>query len=115
MNNMIILMIFGVFISSISQVLLKKSANNNSKQSIVKQYLNPYVIIGYGLLGIAMLIPLYAYTVLELKYGAVIESLGFVFILILSVVFLKEKATYKRIIGNILIIAGVIIFGMNFS
>ena len=109
----ILLMVCGVFISSISQILLKKSAVKNGEGGFVKQYLNKYVIGGYLLLFIAMLIPLYAYTVLDLKYGAVIESLGYVFVMILSALFLKEKITKKKLLGNIIIITGVLIFTLN--
>lgn len=100
-----------MFISSISQILLKKSAVINVDATGFKaQYMNKYVIIGYLLLFVAMLIPLYTYQFVELKYGAVIESLGYVFVMILSSLFLSEKITRKKLIGNIVIIAGVILF-----
>jgi len=107
----ILLMVGGVFISSISQILLKKSAVIvGDKATWRAQYLNWYVAVGYGLLFIAMLIPLYAYRFVELKYGAVLESLGYAFVMILSALFLGEKITRKRLMGNVLIIAGIVVF-----
>lgn len=110
-----LLMVGGVFISSISQILLKKSANKvNPDDSFLSQYLNPYVIMGYGLLFVAMCIPFIGYRYVDLKYGAVVESLGYVFIMILSAIFLHEKITSRKLVGNIIIIVGVIVFSFPF-
>ena len=107
-------MAIGVFISSISQILLKKGAKKNiEEKSFFKQYFSKYVIGGYLLLFSAMFMPLIAYSVVSLKYGAVIESLAYVFVMVLSALFLKERITKKKLIGNIMIIGGVIFFGMN--
>lgn len=104
----------GVFIATIAQILLKKSAEKNiDVKSFKEQYINKLVIVGYLLLFISMLIPLYTYQFVPLKYGAVIESLGYAFIMILSAVFLKEKITKKKLLGNVLIIVGVIIFSVK--
>lgn len=108
-------MVVGVFISSISQVLLKISANKNAEtKGLLKQYVNPFVIIGYALFAVAMVIPLIAYKYIDFKYGAVIESLAYFFIMFLSFFILKEKITKYKIIGNIMIIAGVIVFSSDF-
>ena len=110
----LLMMAGGVFISSISQILLKKSAEKNIDATGFKeQYLNKLVIIGYFLLFIAMLIPLYTYQFVPLKYGAVIESLGYVFIMVISAIFLKEKITKKKLLVNLIIVAGVIIFNLR--
>lgn len=110
----LLIMACGVFISSVSQILLKISAEKNiGAKGFKAQYLNKFVIIGYLLLFIAMLIPLYVYQFIPLKYGAVIESLGYVFVMILSAVVLREKITKRKLIGNLLIVAGVIIFSLK--
>ena len=110
----LIIMACGVFIASVSQILLKISAERNVGATGFKaQYLNKFVIIGYALLLISTLIPLYVYQFIPLKYGAVIESLGYVFVMILSAVILREKITKRKLIGNLLIVAGVIIFSLK--
>ena len=112
--NYFLMMAGGVFISSISQILLKKSALVNvDSMSFKAQYLNKLVVGGYALLFIAMLIPLYVYRFIELKYGAVIESLGYVFVMILSSLMLEEKITKKKLAGNVLIIIGIALFSSN--
>ena len=54
-------MFLSVVIASISQVLLKKSTFN-TYDTVVREYLNPYVISGYGLLFLSMLLTVYAYS-----------------------------------------------------
>lgn len=112
--NYLLMMAGGVFISAVSQILLKTSAQKNiSAKGFKAQYLNRWVISGYALLFLAMLIPLYTYQFVPLKYGAIIESLGYVFVMLLSAFFLKEKITKRKLIGNLLIVAGVIIFSLK--
>ena len=61
----LLIMACGVFISSVSQILLKISAEKNiGAKGFKAQYLNKFVIIGYLLLFIAMLIPV-SYTHLD--------------------------------------------------
>ena len=109
-----LMMAGGVFIASISQIMLKKSALANADAMGFKaQYINKLVIGGYALLFIAMLIPLYVYQFIELKYGAVVESLGYIFVMILSSLILREKITKKKLAGNILIIIGIALFSSN--
>jgi drug/metabolite transporter (DMT)-like permease len=110
--NDLLLMLLGVLISSFSQILLKKSAQKASSYWLA-QYLNPYVIAGYGLLGAAMLIPLYIYQFVDLKYGAIIETLGYATVMILSALLLKERITKKKLLGNLLIVAGVLLFNAS--
>ncbi len=100
----------GSLIASVSQVLLKKSAKK-SYSSLIREYLNPYVIIGYGLMVLSTLCGVVAYHMgVPYKNGVMLESVGFVLVLIFSKVFFGESITPKKILGNILIIAGMIVF-----
>lgn len=100
--------LFSVLIASISQVLLKKSA---MKQYDYKwgDYLNPYVICGYGLLFGSMFLTIFAYRGVDLKTGPVIESVSYIYVAVLSAIFLKEKINKRKKIGLIVIMIGVII------
>lgn len=104
--------LFSVFLSCISQTLLKKSALKNWP-TYVKEYCNILVISGYGILILCTFLTIYMYTGMELKYGAVIESTGYIIILFISKYFFDEKITLKKIVGNIIIIIGIIIFHFN--
>lgn len=104
-----ILYLISVTIAAFSQLLLKKSANR-THESLLKEYLNPYVIGGYGLLVMSMLLTIGAYRGLAYKNGPIIESLGYVLVMLLSGIFLKEKVTARKIAGTALILAGILVF-----
>ena len=101
-----------VFISSVSQILLKKSAAKSYKNKI-REYLNPYVIIGYMLFFGCTLISMYALKVVPLSMAPVLESFGYVFVAVLSFLFLREKFTRRQLIGSALIILGIIVFSIQ--
>lgn len=111
MNNTsyYILYLISVTIAAFSQLLLKKSANR-THESLLKEYLNLYVIGGYGLLVVSMLLTIGAYRGLAYKNGPIIESLGYVLVMLLSGIFLKEKITARKIAGTALILAGILVF-----
>jgi len=107
----LLLFLFSVFIASFSQILLKKSANRNHN-SRIREYLNKYVITAYFIFFISTILTIIAYKGVELKYGPIIESVGYIFILIMGKMFLNEKITKKKILGILLIIIGVCIFSL---
>jgi drug/metabolite transporter (DMT)-like permease len=104
-------MLLSVTVASISQILLKKSTFN-SYNSVIREYVNPFVIGGYGMLVISMFLTVYAYSGMEYKNGPVIESLGNVFVLILSYFAFGEKISSKKLVGIALIIIGIVIFNV---
>ena len=89
MSKYIILLVLAVVVSSVSQIILKKSAS--------KTY-NSTVLVVLGLKGVPY------------KNEPIIESLGYIFVMILSNRILKEKITKKKLIGNLLILIGIIIY-----
>lgn len=109
-NPYILLIFLSVAIAAVSQVLLKKAAGKHYGSKL-REYANPWVMGGYGLLLATTLINIYAYSKgVQLKSGAIIESLGFVLVMILSRVIFGEKITGRKLAGNALIIAGIILF-----
>ena len=109
----IILFLAAVFISSVSQIMLKKSANK-SYDSKLGEYLNPWVIVAYGLFFCATLVTVIAYKYVPLSLGPILESSGYFFVTILGMVFLKEKVGKKKAVGLLIILAGIIIFNLQF-
>ena len=98
-----------VFVSAISQIMLKKSANI-PRENKLKEYLNPLVIFAYVLFLGTTVINVFAYRGVDLSAGPIIESTGYIYIMILSAIFLKEKITKKKLLGNLLILVGIICF-----
>lgn len=109
MNSYVFLLIASVLIASCSQIILKKSASKEYS-SIIREYLNVKVILGYGMMFISTILTIFAFKGLDYKNGPIIESLGYIFIMFLSRIFLKEKITKKKIIGNSLILLGILVF-----
>ena len=107
-----LILLFSVFVSSASQILLKKSAAIKYSSKI-REYLNPYVIIGYALFFGCTIISMYALRVVPLSMSPVLESCGYVFVAALSFAFLKEKFTKRQLIGTILIIIGVVVYSLG--
>lgn len=102
-------MFSSVLVASFSQILLKKSAGRKY-DNFIKEYLNPYVIIGYGMMVGSTILTILAYRGIAYKNGPVIESLGYILIMFLSYFFFKEPITKKKILGNLLILVGIFIF-----
>lgn len=109
MNKYMLFLLASVTIASFSQIILKIAAKK-TYSSVIKEYLNPHVIIGYGMMVLTTVMTLLAYRGLDYKNGPVIESIGYIFVMVLSSLFFKEKITKKKLLGNILILVGVFVF-----
>lgn len=104
-----IVLFVAVIVSSASQMLLKKGATQKY-DSVIREYLNPWVISGYGLMILSTLCVIFAYRGVAYKNGAIIESLGYLLIMVLSRIFFGEKITKKKLVGNLIILVGVLVF-----
>jgi len=109
MNIYLLLMFGGTFLSAISQILLKQSAGMEHK-NIIREYLNWRVILAYCMYAGILLLNVYAFTKIDMRYGSVVDTFAYVFVMLLSYLILKEKFTRGQLIGNALIIAGVLIY-----
>lgn len=105
-----LLVIVGIFLSSCSQLLLKKSAEKE-KDSLIRSVLNWRVLFSYSVLFLSLFINITAMGKgVRLKDMPVLESLGYVFVPFLSLLFLNEKLTFRSYISLMLIIIGIIFF-----
>ena len=109
MNKYVFLLIVAVLVSSISQIILKKSSSKTYK-SIIKEYLNVYVITGYGLMVLSTVLVVLGLKGVPYKNEPIIESLGYLFVMILSNRLLGEKITKKKVLGNVLILVGIAVY-----
>ncbi|MGN1433701.1 MAG: EamA family transporter [Ruminococcus sp.] len=113
MNNILfyVLMFVSAFITAVSQIMLKVSANKKHRH-FVFEYLNPYVMLSYAGYVLVLVINVIIYTKIDYRFGVVINSLSTVLIMVLSKLILKETMTKKKIIGNALIILGIACFSL---
>ena len=106
-----LIFVFGTFISSLSQIILKKSAQKEYPNKI-KEYLNARVIFAYIVFFGATLCSVLAYTVIPLSLGPILASAGYIFVAVLSWLFLKEKISKQKMIGISIVIIGIIIYAL---
>lgn len=104
-----LIMVVSALVSAFSQIMLKKSAQK-SYTSKLREYLNPFVITAYGLFFGCTLISMYALKVVPLSMAPILEATGYIFVAVLSYIFLKEKLTRKQILGMGVIILGIVIY-----
>lgn len=112
MNIYLLIMLLSQFIASFSQVLLKKSSQREYK-SRIKEYLNALVIIGYGMMFISLFLTMIAYKGFE-NFAAVpvLESLGYIIVMIFGRLFFKEKLTKRKLLGMAVIIVGILVYNV---
>lgn len=106
-----LIFVAGVFVSSISQIILKKSADIEYPNKI-REYLNVRVIFSYIIFFGATLCSILAYTKIQLSLGPILESSGYIFVAVMSRLFLKEKITKQKMLGLSIIIIGIIIYAI---
>ena len=106
-----LLLVLSTLISSFSQILLKKSAGKKY-DSKLKEYLNPPVIIAYAVFFLCTLISMYALKVVPLSMSPLLEATGYIFVTVLSIVFFREIPNKKQVVGLLLILLGIIIYGI---
>ena len=105
----VLAMLGAVCLSAASQMLLKKAARITWPNAL-REYLNVWVIGGYGLLVLSMLTVIFACRGLEVKYIPVLESLGFPLVMLLGRLFYGEKLTKNKLLGMGLILLGIAVF-----
>lgn len=111
MIKYVLIALFSGVLSAFSQVLLKKSSGIERNNKF-NEYFNPYVICGYGITFLCMVLMVLVYKGLPFKYGIVLESSVYFYVMILSKIFFNEKVTLKRVLGNLIIICGIVIFSI---
>ncbi len=104
------LLILGIFASSCSQILLKKSADMKHR-SWIGSMLNWRVITAYLIFFSSLFINITAMgNGVEMKELPIMESLGYVFVPILSYFFIGEKITKRVCLSIALILLGIYVF-----
>ena len=109
MNGYYVLGLLSVTIASFSQILLKKGAMKQY-DSFIKEYLNIFVISGYVMMFGSVFLTMIVYRGMDFMNVPVLEAVGYVLVPVLSYLFFKEKLTKKKILGILIILAGIVIY-----
>lgn len=115
-----LIVILAVFSAACAQMLLKKGANLTPAHATtneqrwkwwLKQYLNGWVIGGYVIMGLVMIVNIYAMSKgVQLKELGMIEALSYLFVPMLSRLIYHEKISPKKFVAIATIIVGIIVF-----
>ena len=105
------LLLLSVFISSVSQIILKKAADK-TYESTLKEYMNPMVIGAYGLFFCSVILTMLALKHVPLSMSPILESTGYIFVSVMGYIFLKERFSRRKLMGFALILAGIVIFNL---
>ena len=108
----VIILLVSVLISSVSQIMLKISANKEHS-SRVKEYLNPLVIAAYAMFLGSTVLTMLALRHLPLSLQPMIESASYIFIAVMGYFLLRERFNKRKILGLALILLGIIIFSVH--
>lgn len=105
------IMLIGVFIAAAAQVLLKKSSQIKYSSKI-REYLNVRVILAYTIMVISSLMSVFAYKKVPLSMGTILGSTSYLYVAAFGVMVFHEKLNFKKILGLVLIVAGVIVYSI---
>ncbi len=108
MTSSVLIYLFTPLISAASQLMLKKAADNPAYTGI-RFYVNPLVIAAYALFFGCMVANVFALRTLDLTVASVLEASGFLYVMVLGALFLGEKITARKLIGNTLIVLGIVV------
>ncbi len=104
--------LFSVFISSVSQIILKSRANETHKSGL-REYLNAKVIIAYFIFFVSSLLTVFAYKNVPLSMGPILEVTGYIWVTVMGYFILKEHIGRKKLLGLALIVIDVVVFSMG--
>ena len=115
MNKTVLLyscvLLLGVFISAISQVMLKKAAMKKH-DSIIEEYLNPLVIFAYVLFVGTTFLSILAYKGIPLSMGPILEATSYIYVTMFGVTIFKEKMNLKKVVALVMIIVGIVVYAI---
>lgn len=104
-------LLLGVFISAISQVMLKKAAQKTYDNPL-KEYLNPLVVFAYVLFVGTTFLSILAYKGIPLSMGPILEATSYVYVTIFGVTIFHEKINRKKILALALIFTGIGVYAL---
>ena len=95
-----------ILLTAIGQILLKMGADRTDSD----QFYNGFVVTGYIVFSITVLLSYHLMKVVPLKYFTVIMSTSYVAVMLAARIYLQEPIKRDRFIGTALIAIGVFVF-----
>ncbi len=113
MTFSVLLLLFSVFISAVSQILLKKAAQKHYPNRL-KEYLNPGVITAYSIFLLSTVLTMLALRTVPLSMQPILESTSYIYVSLMGYFLLKERFTRKKAAGIAVILLGIFIYSLKF-
>ena len=104
-----LIMLLGVLIGSLAQIPLKNSALNQ-RTGTLSYFLNVKTVLGYIMMVTASILSFISIRNLELKKAAIIETSGYIFVLIIGRAVFKEHIGARKLTAALIIVAGILVF-----
>ena len=76
---------------------------------LLRQFLNPWIMSGFASAFLASLAWMAAMTRFDLNYAYPFMSLAFIIVMLFSVLFLSEALTPQRVLGTVMVVAGLVV------
>ncbi len=105
----VILLLLSVFISSVSQIILKKASQRIWKSRLA-EYLNVYVIGAYSLFFLSTVLTMLSLRHVPLSMQPVLESTGYIYVSVMGYFLLKENFCRRKVLGILVIILGILVY-----
>lgn len=106
-----------VVLTSLSQILIKTGSQKIITKSgtavLIKTFLNPYIITGMAFVAAAPLLYFSALSRLPLNAAFSFNGLGYIIVIILGGLVLKERISVFHIAGGLLILGGFVVWNMG--
>ncbi len=115
------LIFFSVALSAIAQISLRHGMINPALQEILNNensskikiifsiMMNPYVISGLTMYGLGAFVWLFVLSKIEVSTAYPFVGIGFIITMILGVFMLNESVSAVKIVGTLLVAAGVVL------
>ena len=101
-----VLLLTGI-VAGCAQILLKYATKFPEKNKRVK-----YFIGGNILLFLTTFAPIFSLRYVEYKFNSIYASISFVTVFAMSSLLLKESMSFRKVLGCILIVIGIIVFSI---
>ena len=108
----LLLYLASTFLASISQVLLKKAARREHR-SVIAEYTDWRVLLGYGLFVGCTLLTMFAYRGIPMSLGPVLETTGYIYVTVFGVTLFHEKINARKLLSLALILVGIVIYAFG--
>jgi uncharacterized membrane protein len=99
--------------ASAGQLLMKKGALRGRHASFLTSLMDPFTIAGYVLMLGSTVISTIALKTLPLHRVVSLLPLGYVVVVVLSVLVLHEKMRPHHVWGMLIIVAGIVVFNLG--